>query len=188
MTDTTNGRPDLLNGLLDAVREAAASAQAKAPEGIPTPQDLFETLSGLLPEGVTVRKVDMSDFQGEEGAVFDPLKFASEDLDDSVVPDAAVLKDGNDLRMVFDLPGAAADSLNIEIEDDLVTVSAVRPRPTGELISCGHGVEEIRYERTMPLPETPAEEDISATYRDGVLEITFTGVFTKPEPIRVKVA
>lgn len=184
MTNPTNGLPDFFNGLLGAVNEATA----KAPEGIPTPQDLFETIAGRLPEGVTVRKVDMSDFAGEDGATFDPLKFATEDRDDSVTPDAAVLKDGDDLRMVFDLPGAAADSLNIEIEDDLVTVSAVRPRPAGELISCGHGAEEVRYERTMPLPETPAEEDIAATYRDGVLEITFTGVFTKPDPIRVKVS
>lgn len=61
-----------------------------------------------------------------------------------------------------------------------------RPRRRGFL---RHELHYGRFSRTLPLPESITESDVSATYRDGILEIAVTVPAEEPveEPRRIPV-
>jgi HSP20 family protein len=89
------------------------------------------------------------------------------------VPALDVWETGDEIVLAFDLPGVAEDEIAVELEDDMLTVSAVRER-TQE--TDGEGV--ARYERrfgtftrTIGLPQGVGDADVQATYKDGVLEL-----------------
>src|SRR3989440_8102974 len=73
----------------------------------------------------------------------------------------------------FDLPGLPEDKISIEFEDGALTVSAERER--SDKVSEDRFYRfERRYgtfSRTIGLPQGVAESDISAEYKNGVLEV-----------------
>src|SRR3954451_20162122 len=82
----------------------------------------------------------------------------------------------------FDLPGVAQDKISVEAEDGSLTVTAERTR-NGEISDERfHRLERRQgtFTRTVGLPQGVSEDAISASYRDGVLEIRV------PKPAEVK--
>ena len=91
----------------------------------------------------------------------------------SWVPALDVWETDSDVVYAFDLPGIAEDKISIEVKDDTLTVSAERER-TEETSDDRYYRFERRhgsFSRAVGLPQGVDEGQISASYRNGVLEI-----------------
>jgi HSP20 family protein len=89
------------------------------------------------------------------------------------VPALDVWETDNDVVYAFDLPGIPEENISIEVKDDTLTVSADREK-TEETSDDRYYRFERRYgsfSRAVGLPQGVDEERISASYRDGVLEV-----------------
>ncbi len=80
-------------------------------------------------------------------------------------------REGEEFVVEFDLPGIDADSLDIDIERNVVTVRAERPAvdPNREMLA----TERPRgvFSRQLVLGENLDTEKIQASYREGVLRL-----------------
>jgi HSP20 family protein len=104
------------------------------------------------------------------------------------LPAVDVWETDNELVLSFDLPGIPENQINVELDDNVLTVSGERER-TQEHSNERFYRFERRYgtfSRSVTLPTGVTEKDISANYKDGVLEIRVP----KPEeqkPKRIQV-
>jgi HSP20 family protein len=104
------------------------------------------------------------------------------------LPAVDVWETENELVLSFDLPGIQEDQISVELDDTVLTVSGQREREEQHT-----GDRFYRYERrfgtfqrSVSLPPGVNEDDIKATYRNGVLEVRVP----KPEeqkPKRIRV-
>jgi len=87
---------------------------------------------------------------------------------------AAVKDSGDALNVVVELPGVAKEDVKVQLHDDVLTISAERKQP--ELKENEQWIRnEISYgkfERSINLPYDVVTEKISATYGNGILQIT----------------
>jgi len=93
------------------------------------------------------------------------------------------------IRVVLDLPGYAADSINIEFENDLLTIQAERqrdPETSKTLLVSERGFGKVR--RTFGLKVPVETANIAAAYEHGVLTVTLPKrAEAKPRKIEIKV-
>jgi HSP20 family protein len=83
------------------------------------------------------------------------------------------------LLLRADLPGVRKDDVEIDVSDDVLSISGERrfEREAGDEDDDGYRVVERsygRFYRSVPLPAGVNADDVSATMRDGVLEISVT--------------
>jgi HSP20 family protein len=100
------------------------------------------------------------------------------------VPPVDVWETDRQLVYAFDLPGVAEEEIQIELQEDTLTVTAKRERDD-ERAEDGFVRFERRFgtlTRALAVPAGVTEENISASYRDGVLEIRVA----KPEAPEAK--
>jgi HSP20 family protein len=78
-----------------------------------------------------------------------------------------------DVVYSFDLPGIPEDKIGIEVADGTLTVSAEREKKEEVADDSYYRVERRfgSYSRAVGLPQGIDEAKISASYRDGVLEV-----------------
>jgi HSP20 family protein len=109
----------------------------------------------------------------------------------SWVPTLDVWETADHVVYAFDLPGLKREDVSVEVEDGSLTVSATRTR-SEEAQSEGFRRFERRFgsfTRTVGLPQGVSEDDIAASYADGVLEIRVPKpVQAKPKKIEVNVS
>jgi HSP20 family protein len=89
------------------------------------------------------------------------------------VPTLDIWETDDEIVYAFDLPGVDQEKVSVEVENDMLTVSAERER-TDEVKQDGFRRYERRFgtfSRTVGLPQGVSEEDIKASFRDGVLEV-----------------
>jgi HSP20 family protein len=95
-------------------------------------------------------------------------------------------REGEEFVVEFDLPGIKADSLDIDIERNVVTVRAERPGvdPNREMLA----TERPRgvFSRQLVLGENLDTERIEATYQEGVLSLRIP-VAEKAKPRKISV-
>lgn len=109
------------------------------------------------------------------------------------LPTADVIVTDDDVSVVMDVPGLRVEDLNIELQDDVLTISGERPFPqhTGEKgapqawqrLERGYG----RFERVLRVPKGLDPDKITASMADGVLTLHLP----KPEarkPRRIEIA
>lgn len=88
-------------------------------------------------------------------------------------PAVDVWETEDELVYAFDLPGIPEDKIDVQLENDMLTVSAVRER-TDEKQDDRYYRFERRFGsflRTIGVPQGVTDEDIEARYANGVLEI-----------------
>ncbi|MFC4358383.1 Hsp20/alpha crystallin family protein [Halobium salinum] len=90
----------------------------------------------------------MGDVSGRRG---DPSGFASETHVD-------VYDEGAQVRVVADLPGVEKDGIELKCDGELLTISAVSDRR--------------EYDERIRLPARVDEHSASASFNNGVLEVT----------------
>jgi HSP20 family protein len=95
-------------------------------------------------------------------------------------------RDGDQFIVEFDLPGVKADSLDLDVERNVLTVRAERPDldQSREMVSAERprGV----FSRQLFLGENLDTDKIEASYHDGVLRLTIP-VAEKAKPRRISV-
>jgi HSP20 family protein len=95
-------------------------------------------------------------------------------------------REGDTFRLEFDLPGVQADSIDLDVERNVLTVRAERPvqETDGEQIAAERprGV----FSRQLILGDNLDLENISANYADGVLKLRVP-VAEKAKPRKIAV-
>ncbi|ORV63438.1 Hsp20/alpha crystallin family protein [Mycobacterium fragae] len=96
-------------------------------------------------------------------------------------------REGDKFIVEFDLPGVNADSLDLDVERNVLTVRAERPEldQNREMVSAERprGV----FSRQLFLGENLDTEKIEAAYHDGVLRLTIP-VAEKAKPRRIEIS
>ena len=97
-------------------------------------------------------------------------------------------QEGEEFVVAFDLPGVAVDSVDIDVERNVLTVKAERKDPTGgntELIAAERprGV----FSRQLILGDALDTEAVKASYDAGVLTLRIP-VAEKAKPRRIAIA
>jgi HSP20 family protein len=105
--------------------------------------------------------------------------------------DADVAETDADYWITTELPGVPLENVKLEIEADVLTLSAVK-RPIEEGGPRNHQHVERRYgtfSRAFRLPETVNKDDVQATMKDGVLTVRLPKAEqARPRQIPVRVA
>jgi HSP20 family protein len=116
---------------------------------------------------------EIAQLQGEMGRLFNGLLEGQGRTSQGWTPPLDVWETEAELVYAFDLPGLAEDQIEIEVQDDTLTVSGERVKETKE-----QGDRFFRFERrygsfarAVGLPAGSDESKIAASYVDGVLEI-----------------
>jgi HSP20 family protein len=95
-------------------------------------------------------------------------------------------REGEAFIVEFDLPGVKADSVNLDVERNVLTVHAERPGldQNREMVSAerARGV----FSRQLFLGDNLDTEHIQASYQDGVLRLTIP-VAEKAKPRRITI-
>jgi HSP20 family protein len=104
------------------------------------------------------------------------------------VPAVDVWETETELVYAFDLPGIPEDKISLELEDGMLTVSAERER--------AHEVSDERlyrferrfgsFSRSVSLSQGVDEEQVTADYGDGVLEVRIAKP-EQPKPRRIQI-
>lgn len=105
------------------------------------------------------------------------------------LPSVDLSETENAIEVRMDVPGVKAKDIDIQVNGNLLTVSAIREEEKEEKGRTYHRVERQtgRYARTMTLPAPVIESEVAAEYRDGVLSITLPKTDeSKAHKIKVK--
>ena len=89
------------------------------------------------------------------------------------IPELNVYETDKEFEITVALPGMSKDDINIGFENNTITISGERTLAEEDGTKY-HRIESRfgNFERSLPLPNVIDEENISATYDNGVLTIT----------------
>jgi HSP20 family protein len=105
------------------------------------------------------------------------------------VPTTDIFAEGDDLVIRCELAGVQREDIDIELIGDTLTISGDRRSELSEEVhfytrerSFGH------FRRSMNLPEGIDDDDVSASFKDGMLQVTVRGAAAAaPEPRRIEI-
>jgi HSP20 family protein len=109
------------------------------------------------------------------------------------VPPADVLVTDSEVTVVMDMPGLRPENVEIELENDTLTVSGERPNPYGD---DGEGERRVwrrierafgRFERGLRVPAGCNPDTVQASLTDGVLTLNIPRP-QRPQPRRIQIA
>jgi HSP20 family protein len=89
-------------------------------------------------------------------------------------PQIEMFEQDGELIVRADLPGLTKDDVNVEIDNDAITIEGERRSEQNEDREGFYRTERSygKFYRRLPLPDGVESENANATFRDGVLEIT----------------
>jgi HSP20 family protein len=96
-------------------------------------------------------------------------------------------RDGDTFHVEFDLPGVNRDSIDIDVERNVVTVKAERPARASDAELVAAERPRGVFSRQLVLGDNLDTERIAATYDTGVLTLSIP-VAEKAKPRKVEVA
>jgi HSP20 family protein len=107
----------------------------------------------------------------------------------SWVPTVDVWETDAEVVYAYDLPGVPEDAISVELEDGALTITAERARE--QTIEDGRYYRFERrfgtFSRTIGLPPGVKEDDVTAQYEHGVLEVHVRKP-EQPKPRRIEIA
>jgi len=121
-----------------------------------------------------------------------PLRGLDLTLDDPLHVRIEEMRDGDDLVVRAELPGLDPEKdVEVTVADGVLTIAGERHEETttGEKGKPGYR-SEFRYgsfQRVLRLPRGVREEDVHASYVDGILEIRVPTAVERPSPSKVPV-
>jgi HSP20 family protein len=102
-------------------------------------------------------------------------------------PSVDIVEDANELRILADMPGVSADSVDIDFEDGALTIHGRVPnrREDVKFLWEEYGIGD--FYRVFQIGETIDASGINADYADGVLTVHLPKVeAVKPRKISVQ--
>ena len=96
-------------------------------------------------------------------------------------------REGDTFVLEFDLPGVSAETLDIDVERNVLTIKAERPRRNGDWEMLASERPTGLFSRQLVLGDNLDLEHIEAAYRDGVLTLRVpVAEQAKPRKIQVQ--
>lgn len=119
---------------------------------------------------------DVKNLQAQLNRLFEPFaRFATGDEDlvsGTWVPPVDVAETQDKILVRAEVPGIRQEDISIEFENGLLTLRGERKLEKSEGVTW-HRVERIygNFSRSFTLPRSVDPEKISASYREGILEV-----------------
>ncbi len=104
------------------------------------------------------------------------------------VPSADVIESEDGYHFYFEMPGVKGESISVRLEDGALIVEAERKRPEFSGKTTSHRSERNyrKFHRAFRLPEQYASQPVTASYKDGVLEVSIAKP-AEAKPVKVQV-
>ena len=91
----------------------------------------------------------------------------------TITPRTDIVETEGELRLYVDLPGAAKESLNVEIKENVLTVTARANWDSPDKLQLQHReFQESCFRRAFALSDGFDSEKVEAALKDGVLRLT----------------
>ena len=106
-------------------------------------------------------------------------------------PSVDISETEDEFIVTADLPGINREDLNVTVADGRLTLRGERRQATQESEGSVHRVERVygTFTRAFDLPTAVNAENITASYRDGVLSVSVPKAEeAKPKQIEVKIS
>lgn len=115
-----------------------------------------------------------------------PHRFATDDS--HALPSADVIESEDGYHFYFEMPGVKGDSISVKLEDGALIVEAERKRPELSGKTTSHRSERNyrKFHRAFRLPEQYATQPVTASYKDGVLEVSIAKP-AEAKPVKIQV-
>jgi HSP20 family protein len=104
-------------------------------------------------------------------------------------PQTEIFERGNELVVRADLPGLKKDDIDVDLEEDRITIRGERKSEHEENREGIYRSERSygSFYRTIPLPQGVDGDKAKADFHDGVLEITMPKPETKPRGRKIEI-
>jgi HSP20 family protein len=131
---------------------------------------------------------DIAAFQNEMSRFMNGLLEGDRRTDQAWLPALDVWETEEELVYAVDLPGIPEDDISVELDEGALTISAERERTQEETQDRFYRYERRygTFSRTVAVPQGVTEGDVSAQYKDGVLEVHVKKP-EQPKPKRIQV-
>jgi HSP20 family protein len=147
-----------------------------------------------LPRDLTMFPSEMFGLQREMNRVFDNFFRAGSDepglLDRAWMPSVDIAEEEDQYVVKVELPGVNKEDVKIVLESNILTVRGEKKAEKESRNKNYHRMERTygSFQRSFTLPTTVTNDDIDATYKDGILSITLPKADeAKPKQIEVKI-
>ncbi len=121
----------------------------------------------------------------------DPYTPRTEDTFGTWAPPVDIFEKHDHLIIRAEIPGVQKDDVDVRIENGVLTLHGERKQEADVTEGNAYRMERVygAFTRTFSLPTTVDAAKVTATYKDGVLEVTIPKVETaKPKKIEIKAA
>jgi HSP20 family protein len=131
---------------------------------------------------------DIAALQGEMSRFMNGLLEGNGRTNQAWVPALDVWETEDEIVYALDLPGIPEDNISVELDDGALTISAERERTEEQSDDRFYRYERRfgTFSRTFGVPQGVTESDVSADYKDGVLEVHVKKP-EQPKPKRIQV-
>ena len=131
---------------------------------------------------------EIAALQNEMGRFMNGLLEGNGRTNQSWVPALDVWETENEIVYAVDLPGIPEAQISVELDEGALTIGAERERTQEESDERFYRFERRygTFSRTVGVPQGVTESDISADYKDGVLEVHVKKP-EQPKPKRIQI-
>jgi HSP20 family protein len=131
---------------------------------------------------------DIAALQNEMSRFMNGLLEGSNRSNQAWIPALDAWETESDVVYALDLPGIPEDKISVELDDGALTITAERERTQEESDERFYRFERRygTFSRTFGVPQGVSESDVSADYRNGVLEVHVKKP-EQPKPKRIQV-
>ena len=123
--------------------------------------------------------------------VNDPYTPRTEDAFGTWAPPVDIFEKNDHLVIRAEIPGVQKEDMDVRIENGVLTLQGDRRQDTEVREENAHRLERVygMFTRTFSLPTTVDAAKVTATYKDGILEVSVPKVETaKPKQVEIKAA
>lgn len=123
--------------------------------------------------------------------VNDPYTPRTEDSFGAWAPPVDIFERQDHLVIRAEVPGVQKEDMDVRIENGVLTLHSERKQETDVTEENAHRMERLygAFTRSFALPTTVDATKVTATYKDGVLEVTVPKAETaKPKMVEIKAA
>lgn len=90
------------------------------------------------------------------------------------VPAVDICETEDEYKVYADIPGLSKDEINLTVHENIVTIKGERLAPDASGITFAKQERPVGpFSRSLSLPDYVDTKDVKASFRKGVLEITF---------------